>query len=788
MLNQRESAPQSIPRLLLLVSLATGLLAAPSLGHLAGALVSTEQVAPAQQTRPAREEFFPVGVWYSGGKARAPMLERVDAASRERWGRDLDAIKATGFNMVKTWVDWATAEPRAGEYHFENLELLLELAQARGLRVVVQVYLDSAPDWVGLAHPDGKYVERSGMVVHSQAAPGYCIDHPGVRGEIQKFLRALAARAVRSRALYGWDAWSEPHVINWAEFPWINNPEFCFCPSSQARFREWLAQKYTTLEALNLAWYRNFARWDEVEPPRSSTILSYTNYLDWREFIPAKLAGDLRTRVEAIRSTGGAHPVTSHAAVPGIFTSPTYGYGSPDDFLMAQSGDFFGTSIYPKHAASVRPWAYQMLSAGLDFTRSAGRAAGKGFWIGELQAGQGVTGMRIQEPVVARDTEYWLWKVTSYGARKIAIYAWYPMSSGYESGGYGLIELDGTITDRARTGGRVAQIIQKHAAELLAAKPAPAQVAILYNKLSAMVGGAQPSLSRLGNANRDSMMGLHRVFFEANIPVDFVSPAEVSTDKLAQYKILFLPFPVMLSRAVAEGVKRYVEGGGTVVAEARLAWNDERGLAAGAIPGHGLDKVFGAREKVMRPVERAQIQPEGAWLSPPASAAGEAASALISGEGFEEDLDPLPGARVLARFASGAPAIVSNSFGKGRAVLIGSFVAAAYQRQPDTAPPEVRRISDMFLRLASDSGVERIGVGAKEVEVRRLIGDGYQFVFVFNHSKVEALAAIPFRPVGPGPVRDVATGQAVTADPEMRYMVVKKKLSAGETWVLRQGK
>ena len=53
------------------------------------------------------------------------------------------------------------------------------------------------------------------------------------------------------------------------------------------------------------------------------------------------------------------------------------------------------------------------------------------------------------EPVIERDTEYWLWKVTSYGARKIAIYAWYPMSSGYESGGYGLIELDGTITDRA---------------------------------------------------------------------------------------------------------------------------------------------------------------------------------------------------------------------------------------------------------------------------------------------------------------------------------------------------
>ncbi len=32
--------------------------------------------------------------------------------------------------------------------------------------------------------------------------------------------------------------------------------QFCYCPSTQARFREWLKKKYGTLEALNKAWYR----------------------------------------------------------------------------------------------------------------------------------------------------------------------------------------------------------------------------------------------------------------------------------------------------------------------------------------------------------------------------------------------------------------------------------------------------------------------------------------------------------------------------------------------------
>jgi len=42
------------------------------------------------------DSFFAVAVCYGGGKVRAPMLERLDATSAQRWGRDLDQIKAEG--------------------------------------------------------------------------------------------------------------------------------------------------------------------------------------------------------------------------------------------------------------------------------------------------------------------------------------------------------------------------------------------------------------------------------------------------------------------------------------------------------------------------------------------------------------------------------------------------------------------------------------------------------------------------------------------------------------------
>ncbi len=725
------------------------------------------------------DPFYPVAVWYGGGKARAPMLERVDAASAERWGKDLDQIKAVGFNTVKCWVDWATAEPRPGELHFQSLDLIMRLAAERGLRVIVQIYLDSAPDWVGERYPDGKYVDRSGAVIESQAAPGFCVDHPGVRAEIVKFIEALSRQANRSAALYGWDVWSEPHVINWARFPYLVRPEYCYCPHTQARFREWLKSRYSTLDALNAAWYRGFERWDQVTPPRQSTILSYTDYIDWRNFIDDKLAGDLKLRVDAVRSADHAHPITSHAAVPALFTSPTSGFGQPDDWKMNANADFWGTSLYPMHSGRLLPLPYQDLAADLDFIWSAGQSYGKGFWIGELQAGQGVTGMRIADPVGPHELEFWMWKVVSHGAKEIAVYAWYPMNSGYESNGYGLVELDGTLTDRAKAAGQVAQTIGRYASEILESRPAPAQAAILYDRLSYMVGGEEPSLSKLGDAPRDSMLGLHRAFFDQQIPIDFVHTDDVVQNKVGHYKILFLPYPVMLSRDVANGLTRYIENGGTVVAEARLAWNDERGFASDIVPGFGLSDVFGAREKVIRPTENTQL-----FVEPSANLPGLQPREAIPGEAFEEELQPVSGARVLARFSNGEPAIVQKTYGKGKAVLVGSFIALATYHRHDQSTKQ------LWLAFARGAGVspevEVAGAGTSEMEVRRLVGERAQFLFAFNHAKTRAYGTLSVRMPWPvGEAKDVVTDRAMPFQYTQGSVKIKQTLAGGQILVLR---
>src|SRR5688500_6706966 len=437
-----------------------------------GAVLTVVLLVPlAGAPQRASEPFVPIGVWYAGGTSRAPMVSRNPAAERDAWRRDLAAIKKLGFNSVKTWVDWGSAEPERGQYRLEALEQLLSLSDEAGLRVIVQIYTDASPEWLGTRYPDSNFVSDQGTRIASQASPGFCLDHAGVRADMVAFIGAVSEAAARHRSFYGVDVWSEPHLVNWV---WFNTPiEFCYCPHTLARFREWLKGKYRSVAAVNSAWYRTIASWEEVNPPRFGTILSYTDCIDWKTFIATKLEEDLKLKADA-SAPRGPRPVSSHSDAPAIMLSPLSGFGNPDDWWMTRSVDHYGTSIYAKHAAAATPWSPVRLTSALDGIRSAARD--RGWWMGELQAGQGATGVRVAAPVTGADLRLWGWAALSRGARAISYYAWYPMSSGYESNGYGMINLDGSVTDRAKAAGEFAGVVGRNAALFAPLRPHPSRV------------------------------------------------------------------------------------------------------------------------------------------------------------------------------------------------------------------------------------------------------------------------------------------------------------------------
>lgn len=679
--------------------------------------------------------FLPISVWYSGGKARAPMLSEITEHSQSEWKHDLEQIKTLGFNTVRTWVEWAHCEPHPGEYSFQNLRMLMELAEEVGLRVFIQMYADSAPDWVGKQYPDAQFEAQSGEKVPSQAAPGYCTDHPDVARAVMNFYTEAASIAVKYPCLYGWDLWSEPHIINWAIIKYVPDAQFCYCPYSQAAFREWLKHKYGSIECLNKRWYRNFTEWEEVTPPRFGTILSYTDYIDWKLFIMEKLASDLRMRYEAIRKSDPSHVITSHAAVPSLFTTPQWGDGTPDDFLMADMVDYYGTSLYPKHSFPDHHWPPIYFHSMGDFTRSA-NIQHNGFYVGELQAGYGTRGIVVGDPVTAGDHRTWLWSALAKGARGVHFFAYYPMSSGYESGGYGLIHLDGALTERAQDSGAIADVVTRHQDIFLDSQPAQAEVALVYNPLAQMVGGEQHSGPQM--ALRDSLLGYYRVFMEHNIPVDFIHRRDLEMNYVSHYKLVILPYPIMLTEAAARGLQRYVASGGCAVAEARLAWNNESGCAAEQIPGMGLDEVFGVKECIVKMQDSCEIVPVRTVKHPALARLAE--NDVLKGSYFCEGLEPANSSAnvdILAHWNNDIPIVTACNHGKGQAILIGSFLGMAYFKQRHAANESFILGMLDWAKIERPLTTNHDGQPDLPVEVRIHEGSHGYILFIINHSEKE---------------------------------------------------
>lgn len=729
------------------------------------------------------ESFFPMSVWYGGGKARAPMLESNPLQKVDIWRKDIAQIKSLGFNTVRCWIDWATGEPEEGNYRFETIEVILRLAGEHSLKVLVQVYMDSAPAWVGRKFPDSLFISSNGMAIHPESAPGYCRDHSGVRDAELNFYRALGERAGKNAAFLGWDLWSEPHVINWATPTYIENPEFCFCKHTIARFRAWLQKKYGTLDALNQSWYRHYTSWEEVEPNRLSTILSYTDFIDWKQFIADKLGEDLGDRYRAVKQAAPHTVATSHAAGIGLFSSPLWWEGESDDWTMKDQVDYYGTSFYPKHSFFTdRDVAWR--GALLDFTRSFGYAdGGRGFWIGELQAGFGTVALGVGPTVTPADLRVWTWSALARGAKAINYYAFYPMSSGYESDGYGLIQLDGTITDRSREAGSVARIVDQNQELFLHARPVRAQVAIIYNPLSYFVGGRQREAAyggpqgEVNGIERDSMMGIYRALFPTNVPVDFIHINRLSEKLLSQYKLVLLPYPLMIPAQSAVPLEKYVKAGGTLVAEARLGWSNEHGSASETIPGLGLYKVMGCRETAVQLGAKGRTSLHWTGNELPGMKTGDA----LAARWFEETLEPLgPQARVIAEYASGGAAAVMSTYGKGKTLMLGSYVGAAYetQREPVTA-----RFYESLLDWA---GMERPVTVTSGGEVRLLESGRDTMVFLFNHEAKAVETIVHLRmPKARYRATDVISGKQMDTTVENGQIVLQHNLNPLDVSVVR---
>jgi beta-galactosidase len=345
--------------------------------------------------------------------------------------------------------------------------------------------------------------------------------------------------------------------------------------------------------------------------------------------------------------------------------------------------------------------------------------------------------------------------MVSRGARAINFYAFYPMNAGYESGGYGMIDLDGTLTERSRRAGETGKKIASNADLLLQAKPKQAEAAIVFSPLVPLLGGYDEESTR--NAMHKALAGYHRMFFERNLPVEVLSSRELAGQDLQKYKLIVLPYPLMMTNDEAAALKTYVEKGGHLFVEARPGWVNEDGHAESAVPGFGWTEMLGVRESSIDPAKQVEVK----W-----------GAKEFTGTSFEEHFSVLDEkAQMLAKFADGTAASYEHAYGKGSAILLGTFAGQWNEAKPVAMHP-------LGGILAKWAGLKEPELKAPAlVELREMDGENGRFVFLFNHG--EKAAEVEFaeeleRPAGN--VREIVTGE--TRKVEGKRFAVKTEVPA----------
>ena len=417
----------------------------------------------------------------------------------------------------------------------------------------------------------------------------------------------------------------------------------------------------------------------------------------------------MRWRGNIIRELDPKHPITAHGVALSLSNMADSG---ADEWRAASEVDSYGFTWIASRKGN-EPWKQWHA---VDLVRAGSR--GKPFWHAEAQAGPlwmqpQVIGRPREDGRIAEPEDIRLWNLVSFagGATGYLYPRWRPLLDGPLFGAFGAYGMDGSRTPRSEMVSRLAKWATDPArADLWKARPVRGDVGIVVVPESQLFCYAQQGST---DFYAQSARGAYEGFFESNVQADWVS-----VDDIAAYDLLYLPYPVMLRQATADALRRWVERGGTLVAEGCLGYFGDRVRVGTVQPNLGLDEVFGARESY---VEFAPDLLEGLTFS-----TGEQ---TVPGGVFLQAYEPTDGEAV-GWYEDGQVAVVDHGFGAGRTRLVGTFPGYGHHNHPSA--DSRRFFADL---LALSGGRQHVRVAEPGVVARLHAGESGLYLWALNHNR-----------------------------------------------------
>ena len=630
---------------------------------------------------------------------------------RETWGEDARLMQDAGINLVSIGMfSWASLEPRRGEYRWEWLDEVFEILHGHGIRIDLGTPTAAPPAWFFREQPQARVVDRQGRALGPGSRGMACPSSPAYRDAATTITRALAERYGDHPALALW------HVHNEYGAPVGES----FSLHAQDAFREWVARRYGSLEAVNDAWGTAFwgqvlGEWADVHAPLPTpSVQNPSLELDWRRFSSEQILECFRAERDVLRELTPHVPVTTNFMA---HTCPNIDLWKWADEVDVVSNDHYLV------AADERNFVELALDA--DLTRSLAR--GRPWMLME----HSTSGVNWQERNIAKRPGEMARNSLSHvgrGADAVMFFQWRASRKGAE-------KFHSAMLPHAGTGSRIWREVTELGARLgeladLRGSRVTADVAVLWDWESHWAQDL-PWRPAAALGHRAQIQTWYERLWRDHLAVDFVHPE----DDLSAYRLVLAPASYLLTDAAAANLAGHVAAGGNLVVGPFSGVVDaEDGVRAGGLNA-ALAPVLGVEVQEFCPLREGE------------EVRLELSGSALRARTWTEDL-LLAGAEELGRFTDGplpgGVAATRHAHGAGRAWYVGADLDAD-------------DLAALFAEPYAAAGLAPRDLPEDVELLERTAADGARHLIALNHTARPAEV-----PAGDGTVLEIPAGGVAT--------------------------
>jgi len=487
--------------------------------------------------------------------------------NENQWERDLKKIADMGFEFVHlAEFAWFKMEPEEGKFEFAWLDKVVSLCSKYKLKVLLCTPSATTPAWMRTNYPetfvmDGHYIRGE----NGTRGLGSIVNQK-YRMFVKTIVTEMAKRYGHDQNVIGWQLDNEPDA----------KPDYS--PSSQEAFRQWLKNKYKTINVLNAAWGAAF--WSQWFNSFDQVIIPNTNLVGWWGNNPHALLDFKRYSADAqaefldLQAGILRNYISKNQFITTNYTAVSTG----SDPVRTKKLDFATYTAYPNGGSdNIGELGFRLgNSKVILFASEYFKSVGGGTGVMEIQPGPVNWGS--YNPLLLPGTvRMWLYHSFAAGGKLACSYRFRQINYSAEQYHSGIIKTDGVTLS---PGGEEYMQFTREISELRKQyKPGT----VIPEKLEARSTAILWNLENYWTIDRQKQTFQWDTW---NYPIKFMeiaksfgAPVDVipETADLAKYKFVIVPAYEMVDSALVDKWTSYVANGGHLIITCRTATKDRSG-------------------------------------------------------------------------------------------------------------------------------------------------------------------------------------------------------------------